>query len=144
MSNPIAALSVVGTEEPESGRHVETLGHTNYGLQCVVNGDPTGVEVVLEGSVDGEICAQMDNPTADRAVVDDTQFNEDPESGYETAHASAQWRGQYVRYIRARVLTAPAEGPVAVWLLACGNASGAGTRPTERKGPAHERLEPNL
>lgn len=134
MSNPIQALSIEGANGEETGRSVETLGHDNYGLFAVADGDPTGVEIRLEGSPDRNHWAALDSRDGTLAEIDGDDFENDPDTDDQTAYAFTRWRNHYIRHIRVRVVSGPTDGTVDVYLLASGNAGGRGSRPTDRKG----------
>lgn len=138
MSNPIQRKSIDGAEGPETGSDTETLGHNNYGLFVAVDGDESGITVRLEGSPDRERWAVLDDPVNDPVELEAEDFNECPDSGQATAYFFGATRGQYIRYIRARIVDGPADGSVDVYTLAAGNAGGKGGRPTERSGPASD------
>lgn len=138
MSNPIARQSIDGETGTATGSDTETLGHTNYALFVAVTGtDATGVEVTLEGSPDRTHWAPLDLADGSDFVVDDTDLATDPDSGAETAFKGGEGRTTYIRHVRARVSTAPADASVDAWVMAAANA-GPGNRPTERRGPASD------
>lgn len=136
MSNPIQRLTIDDASEPTAGSSTETLGHTLIGMWAAVDGDPSGIEIQLEGSPDRERWASLDTPVGDPYKFEEEDFNECPDSGVMTAFGGGQTRGLYIRYIRARLVEAPAEGSADVYLLGAGNTGGKGARPTQKRGPA--------
>lgn len=135
MANPIQRLSIEGADTAVTGSDVETLGHTTYGLFAIAEEDGGGIEIRLEGSPDREHWAVLDDPTGGPAELDQDDFEECPDTDTHTAMLGHRVRSAYIRYIRARLVSAPNEGSVDVYVLG-GAWTGRGERPTERKGPA--------